>query len=413
MNLKKITALCASFVLASTISAGARTLEFTMGNNTMYESTGKIESHTLENAPYTKNDRTMVPVRIISERFGAEVGWDGDKSQVSVKKGDKDIILTLNSDVAIVNGAEVKLDVSPEEFNGRTMVPLRFISETLEMDVKYIASTEQVVISDEEPLLTINGKDITIDDYRSLMAFFAYQNPDVMSVSEFIRTVYSASTAVLAEGNATLGNDREGIFRQLNNSGVDFYANNALMAPLVELIEHYNVIYEVGTGYLLSMEEEKLSDLVLGRYQQDYVTAKHILVLSQTRTDEEAKKLAEEILAKIKKGEDFDALMHKHGEDPGLINNPEGYTFTYGEMVEPFEKAAFELKEGEVSEIIETSYGYHIIKREPLKEIDDYYTYVVMQSISDELFNERCIEGLKNAEIILHKTDSEIAELLK
>lgn len=413
MNFKKITALCVSFVLGMSVCANAKTLEFLMGNANMYERAEKTENYILENAPYTKNDRTMVPVRIISERFGADVGWDGEKSQVSIVKGDKNILLSLNSDIAVVNGEEIKLDVSPEEFNGRTMVPLRFISETLEMSVRYIASTEQILISDEAPVLSINGRDITIDDYRSVMAHFSSQNPGVSTITELIKSVYSASSDILAEGNIPLGNDSDSVKYQISRSGVDYYGSNALTAPVAEIIEHHNVVMGKAVQDVEALNAQTGGAAVADKYNKDYITAKHILVLSQTRDKAEAKKLAEDILARIKKGEDFDTLMHKYGEDPGLINNPDGYTFTYGEMVKPFEEAAFALKEGEVSDIVETSYGYHIIKKEPLAPLTDIYTYNILMSLTDDLYNQYCSDSLAKADIIVHKTDEEIAELLK
>ena len=102
----------------------------------------------------------------------------------------------------------------------------------------------------------------------------------------------------------------------------------------------------------------------------DQISAKHILI-SLTPTDEngeetersaeDALAIAQTVKAKLDAGEDFDALMEEYNEDPG--EGTAGYTFGRGEMVPEFEAAAFALKPGEISGIIETSYGYHIIKR--------------------------------------------------
>ncbi len=80
-------------------------------------------------------------------------------------------------------------------------------------------------------------------------------------------------------------------------------------------------------------------------------------------TKEDKKALAEEVLKKAQDGEDFDELVKTYGEDPG--QSEEGYTFTPGAMMPEFEEAAFALGIGEISGIVETSYGYHIIKRLP------------------------------------------------
>ncbi len=80
----------------------------------------------------------------------------------------------------------------------------------------------------------------------------------------------------------------------------------------------------------------------------------------------EAKKLADEITKRARDGEDFYSLVEEYGEDPGMVNNPEGYLFTYGTMVKEFEEASFALEVGEISDPVETPYGYHIIKKLPL-----------------------------------------------
>ena len=97
------------------------------------------------------------------------------------------------------------------------------------------------------------------------------------------------------------------------------------------------------------------------------ISAKHILIKFEEAEDDAAvdntakKTQAEEILARINGGEDFDALMKEFNEDTG---EPEtGYTFGPGEMVPEFEEAAKALKIGEVSGLVESTYGYHIIKR--------------------------------------------------
>jgi len=73
--------------------------------------------------------------------------------------------------------------------------------------------------------------------------------------------------------------------------------------------------------------------------------------------------IAAAILDRIRAGEDFDTLMRTYGEDPGMANNPQGYTFTRGFMDPPFEEATAALEIGEISGLVRGHWGYHIIKR--------------------------------------------------
>lgn len=142
----------------------------------------------------------------------------------------------------------------------------------------------------------------------------------------------------------------------------------------------FNKITSEGTEYNISEQEIKeYYEKNKEDFKQEKVKAKHILFSTVDDSGQplpedkqnEAEKKAEEIYEKIKNGEDFDQLMNEYSQDPGLQTNPDGYTFGRGEMVPEFEQTAYALKPGEVSEIVKTDFGYHIIK--VLDKFVDYY----------------------------------------
>ncbi|MBS3985387.1 MAG: hypothetical protein KGZ66_07265 [Selenomonadales bacterium] len=98
-------------------------------------------------APAIVNGRTLVPFRAIFEALGARVEWDEATSTVRGTRGQTTVRLTLGQRMAFVNGAPLPIDVAPQILNGRTMVPGRFVAETLEGKVDWIAATNTVSIT--------------------------------------------------------------------------------------------------------------------------------------------------------------------------------------------------------------------------------------------------------------------------
>ena len=145
------------------------------------------------------------------------------------------------------------------------------------------------------------------------------------------------------------------------------YKKNMIVNKLSEKLE------EDGT---IAIDDAAIKDYITN----NYIKAQHILFMTQDQTTgeqfdaatiEEKRAQAQATLDRINAGEDFAALMNELSEDTGLAQYPDGYEFTKGEMVPQFEEAAFALEVGAVSGIVETSYGFHIIKRLPFEVTDE------------------------------------------
>jgi tetratricopeptide (TPR) repeat protein len=98
--------------------------------------------------PLIKDGSTLVPFRAISESLKAEVTWNAEEKSVTVKKDGIEVKLILGSTTAYVNGKEVKLEVPGQLLEGRTFVPVRFISEALKAQVDWEPVSQSVVITD-------------------------------------------------------------------------------------------------------------------------------------------------------------------------------------------------------------------------------------------------------------------------
>ncbi len=114
--------------------------------------------------PVIKDGRTLIPVKALSEAFGAEVKWISAERKVIITKGDIEIVLKLDSNKIYVNGVEKTIDVPASSINSRTVVPMRFIVEQLGLKVNWNSDSKDIEIeeptTDNPPVTT--GAAITI-----------------------------------------------------------------------------------------------------------------------------------------------------------------------------------------------------------------------------------------------------------
>ena len=135
------------------------------GRSPLIEYNGKIVKSDV--SPYIQNERTMVPIRFISETLGYNVTWDNDKREVGVKGKDTEILLKVDSKNALVNGKEVKLDAPASIKKDRTFVPLRFVAENLKAEVKWDKENFKVIINDNKNASSIINLTSDEDKYVS------------------------------------------------------------------------------------------------------------------------------------------------------------------------------------------------------------------------------------------------------
>lgn len=254
-----------------------------------------------------------------------------------------------------------------------------------------------------DPVLTIGSHPVNFEEYRYnyLYALSLYggrsaenftgenaeENAIVLrQIVEQNLLGFYAFEELAAEHNIALTDEETQQANDALQSMVDQLGGEEAMD---EMLAEQNLSQELYTRLMMANQlqakvlRELYGDDIRAGVEENYVHAQHILIqfaseengassgsASASAASDHSAELAraEEVLAKIEAGESFDDLMAEYSEDPG--QPAEGYTFTTGEMVQEFEDAAFALEEGAVSDIVETSYGYHIIKRLPL---DDTY----------------------------------------
>ncbi len=122
-------------------------LKLNVGSAYAFGKSTAIDSDNSKVVPYLKNDRTLVPLRFVSETLGAEVQWEDGWDYCYVVKGENKIKITFNSADIEANGKVVTYEAPVEVVENRTMVPIRFISEELGYDVKWNQANQLVIIT--------------------------------------------------------------------------------------------------------------------------------------------------------------------------------------------------------------------------------------------------------------------------
>ena len=134
---------------ASASSEGLVALAFIIDSN-VYTVNGVMT--VMDVSPVIIEERTMLPIRFVAEPLGAAVGWDDETQRVTVKLMDTMLELWIGQNFALVNGKSTPIDpnnpnVKPITLNDRTMLPVRFVSESLGCGVGWDEASQQVTIT--------------------------------------------------------------------------------------------------------------------------------------------------------------------------------------------------------------------------------------------------------------------------
>ena len=215
-----------------------------------------------------------------------------------------------------------------------------------------------------------------------------------------------------------------------------YYDQNAETYRINEMAQAQYIVFDpqdfVGR---MSVETEDIQDIYNAEQERfvepEQIRARHILLKADKAADPQkalvVQKEAQALLEKIKTGSDFASLAKKYSQDEATASagGDVGF-FKRGAMVGPFEQVAFGLQPGEVSDIVETQFGYHIIKLEerkpkrvrPLEEVREELVRELQQELAERevrtasrrafnrLFSSRDLEGYaKDNGLTLRKTE--------
>lgn len=155
--MKKLSILLAIMLIFSSISSVAFADTTAGGNGNLISISFKVGDEILKIngnevkvvKPYVVNGNTLVPLRVITEAFGAEVVWEASDRSITIIYEDTTILLKLDNNEAVINDQKVTMAVTPVSVNGTTMVPLRFITENFGAEVTYDNATKLITVTKE------------------------------------------------------------------------------------------------------------------------------------------------------------------------------------------------------------------------------------------------------------------------
>lgn len=338
------------------------------------------------------------------------------------------------------------------EANTPTSDPSPSPSASAAPAVQYDWETASTKYPADTVVLTVNGEDVTWDEYFYWIYSEYVQTIGEMSLDTMLNGVMTASEYLkqdvesmcvqyhvlyqkAAELGITLTSDDEEVLAEQLQSDIETlvgedgteqelydYLETIYVSPeIYDFVNRMMVLYPRMFIDLYGVSGEKMTDDEVMAFADEYgfMTAKHILFKN---TDDEGNELSDEQMAAKREQADklvaelravpeserealFDEMMNEYSEDPGLANYPNGYCFEPGVVVQEFEDGVAALTVGEVSDVVESSSGYHILLREPvtpddlvLLGTDQPYTLRYAASVMD--YNTKYSDWVGSAEIV-------------
>lgn len=221
-----------------------------------------------------------------------------------------------------------------------------------------------------DPITVPKANQPEVEEIAADMIVIAYQGARSNKTNIF----YTKETALpVAKALVDLARRKDQNFQKL----VDLYSDLPEQKRLPQIRKAENLPEFLKPA--LHLKEGQVSDpidspigfLIFKRVPLEFVTASHILISykgavrsQDTRSKEEAQKLAQEVLKQLRQGADFEKLATTYSTGPSKGEKGHLGKFPRGAMAPEFDRAVFAIKPGQITDVVETEFGFHIIKRE-------------------------------------------------
>jgi foldase protein PrsA len=268
------------------------------------------------------------------------------------------IAATMCTNSYIVSAASTDVGNAVAQVNSKNIETNKYKTEFLTILLQYEASHGQTIWTDTKTISAIQdaamedviSDQIQVDKAAKMNIKFETSQQTVLD------SVYNNAVSQYSQ---YLGTEFTNALAKVNISSEQFSTG------LKELIKQQLIISKLKQKVIADYKVPKFTKKEIeNEYikENETVTGEHILIAFDKHKEADAKKIATDVLAQLKKGGKFADLAAKYSEDTGSASNGGSLgQFKRGQMVQPFEDSAFSLKIGEVSGLVKTQYGYHII----------------------------------------------------
>lgn len=251
-------------------------------------------------------------------------------------------------------------------------------------------SALEVAAEPTDVLAKVNGEEILQQDVDEIIAVFVMpqfqaQNPEAELPEEQKTQIEKNIVEQLVTERVLMQKAKENGISADEALVIERFEQAKTQRPelsedmLKSLLEKDNMIQQLLEAEVISkvsVTDEEVQAYYEEQKEQfqepEQIQASHILIqVAQDASDEDkqaARKKIDDVLVLAKEGKDFAELAQEYSEGPSKDQGGDLGFFPRGAMVKPFEEAAFALQEGEISEVVETQFGYHIIKLVAKKE---------------------------------------------
>ncbi|MCH5212157.1 MAG: hypothetical protein J1G06_04010 [Oscillospiraceae bacterium] len=207
-------------------------------------------------APYIVNERTMVPIRFISEAFGAYVTWDAEARAVQIQSPEAEVVMIIDSTDYTVNGAAKVMDTAPEITGDRTFIPLRMAAEALNKKVEW-NDNGVIVISDIE---VVSDADAILETIKSAKALQPKGDKVYKNGEKMLGTQAGVTQAYASEGDAKAACDLNyDTTWKSNGKGIIMMRTdrNPISAVVIKFADGKKHPFRIYTRYDIPEEDQK------------------------------------------------------------------------------------------------------------------------------------------------------------